>query len=573
MRFSVKGKLLLGFGLILVFMLGMGIVSYYTVEQLDEKNRSALAKLDEIIFLVETEVDHLAFLNSLSSSFLFKQAFTGQLDHTQCRIGQWYYGVMRSEEFNMFSPQLQESLRKLDEPHRLLHQSARDIVNINNEYGLDSEEGWALAFQIYQNQTLNHITGVRNAISEIRTYMYQEKDVFVKAAQDQGELSQRLLLIVTGVAIVLGIFAALLINRIITKPINEVVAFLQDMAQSGGDLTRRIVVNSKDELGDLAYWFNAFVTKLHDIIFQVKGSAMLVSSSSNELSSGNQELSQRTEEQASSLEEVSSTIQEITATLQNTTGNSNEADRLSRETLVAVQEGEKVVTEMEVAMKDITTGSKEIAEIISTVNDIAFQTNLLALNAAVEAARAGEQGRGFAVVAAEVRNLAGRTAESAKEIEGLIKDSIQRVERGNMLMAHTKQVLERIVVNNQQATDVVGEIAAAMREQSAAASDIRGAIDELNQVTQHNASLVEEIASSSEAMSGESEELYNLVSQFKLEDSNVSKQVNSEKKNKLDTKPAPKAPKKAIVGNSNRNSQESKKSDSFDLSEDDFEKF
>jgi methyl-accepting chemotaxis protein len=177
-----------------------------------------------------------------------------------------------------------------------------------------------------------------------------------------------------------------------------------------------------------------------------------------------------------------------------------------------------VVNELQGAMVEITKGSHAIAEIIAKVNDIAFQTNLLALNAAVEAARAGEQGRGFAVVAAEVRNLAGRTAESAKEIEGLIKESIQKVEHGNELMDQTAAVLDDIVQNTQKTTDVIAEIASSMREQSTAAGDIRTAVEQLNQVTQQNASLVEEIAGSSEAVSNEAEEMSALVGKFKLND-------------------------------------------------------
>lgn len=205
--------------------------------------------------------------------------------------------------------------------------------------------------------------------------------------------------------------------------------------------------------------------------------------------------------------------------MQKSSENASTADVNSRGTLETVHKGERVVKELQTAMGEITRGSHEIAEIIAKVNDIAFQTNLLALNAAVEAARAGEQGRGFAVVAAEVRNLAGRTAESAKEIEGLIKESIGKVEKGNQLMDQTAAVLNEIVVNTQNTTEVIVEIASSMREQSSAAEDIRTAVEQMNQVTQQNASLVEEIASSSEVVSTEAEGLSSLVGQFKLKDS------------------------------------------------------
>lgn len=330
--------------------------------------------------------------------------------------------------------------------------------------------------------------------------------------------TQRKSLFFSVVAAIMAVIIALYISNSISKPVVQVVDMLKDMAESGGDLTKRIAVKAKDEIGDLAQWFNAFLDNLHEIMAQVKTSAETVTAAANETSMGNQDLSQRTEEQASSLEEISSTIEEVTASLQKSSESSEDADRISRTTLETVRSSEQVVGEMQGAMADITKGSQEIAEIIAKVNDIAFQTNLLALNAAVEAARAGEQGRGFAVVAAEVRNLASRTAESAKEIEGLIKESIQRVDKGNHLMSDVSKVLGDVVTNTEHTTDVIMEIAASMKEQSSAAEDIRTAVDQLNQVTQQNASLVEEIAGSSEAVSNEAEELAALVGKFRLRD-------------------------------------------------------
>lgn len=366
------------------------------------------------------------------------------------------------------------------------------------------------------------VTDFKATIKDWNAHINVSNDRILAETKDSSSQSINLVYLVSGIALFISILLGVVISRGITKPVNEMLVLLIDMAQSGGDLTQRINVSAKDEIGDLANTFNAFMDKLHDVIAQVRQSANLVTSAAAETSLGNQDLSQRTEEQASSLEEISTTIEEVAASLQRSVDSADDADRNSKATMQTVNKGEVVVKELHKAMEEITKGSHEIAEIIAKVNDIAFQTNLLALNAAVEAARAGEQGRGFAVVAAEVRNLAGRTAESAKEIEGLIKESITKVERGNQLMEQTASVLGDIVTNTEQTSGVIAEISAAMREQSASADDIRTAVEQLNQVTQQNASLVEEIAGSSESVSNEAEELSSTVGKFKLKDSGTA---------------------------------------------------
>lgn len=311
---------------------------------------------------------------------------------------------------------------------------------------------------------------------------------------------------------------AFVVALTVVNPVQKVSELTMKLA--AGDFTVKAAVAGRDEIGQMAQNINNTVEALHKTLQRVQAVAENVSHASDEISAGNQDLSQRTQEQASSLEEIASTVEEIASSIEAASVNAAEADNLSQEAMQTVLSGEKTVKDMQGAMVEITSGSQEIAEIIGSVNDIAFQTNLLALNAAVEAARAGEQGRGFAVVAAEVRNLAGRAAESAKEIEKRIKDSIARVENGNVLMNETENVLQEIMTGGKKTSDVVGEIAAALQQLAAGVKDIREAIEELNQVTQQNASLVEEIASSSENMHSEALELTEQVGFFKLSTSN-----------------------------------------------------
>jgi methyl-accepting chemotaxis protein len=330
--------------------------------------------------------------------------------------------------------------------------------------------------------------------------------------------SGRTLLIMLGLAaIVMGVFAAWWITRTITQPINEALKVAETV--SSGDLTSDIQVNSNDETGQLMHALKTMNTNLVNIVGQVRNGTDLIATASTQIAAGNQDLSSRTEEQASSLEETASSMEELTSTVRFNAENARQANELAINASEIASRGGSVVGEVVSTMGSINDSSRKIVDIISVIDGIAFQTNILALNAAVEAARAGEQGRGFAVVASEVRNLAQRSASAAKDIKGLIDDSVQKVQIGSDLVDKAGQTMEEIVQSISRVTQIMTQISNASEEQSIGIAQVNDAITQMDQVTQQNAALVEEAAAAAESMQEQSAKLADVVSVFKLDTS------------------------------------------------------
>ena len=302
----------------------------------------------------------------------------------------------------------------------------------------------------------------------------------------------------------------------------EVLIALADIASGEGDLTRRMDATGKDELAQIALAFNQFADKIAAVLLQIRAAAENVRLATTEIAAGNRDLSDRTEQQASSLEETAAAMEELTATVQQNASNAQQARQLAHAASDVASHGGEVVGQVVQTMGGIEAASRKIEAIISVIDGIAFQTNILALNAAVEAARAGEQGRGFAVVASEVRTLAGRSAEAAKEIKGLIEDSVTQVASGSRQVHEAGATMAQVVDSIRQVNTVVAEISSASQEQSTGIAEVGTAITHMDQATQQNAALVEEATAAAQSLQQQAHSLADVVAGFKLPQSLVS---------------------------------------------------
>ena len=303
-------------------------------------------------------------------------------------------------------------------------------------------------------------------------------------------------------------------RKILLQPLNENIQHIQHIAQ--GDLTQTIAVVGRNEMSQLADSLHQMQQSLARTVSNVRDGSDAIFTGASEISAGNNDLSARTEEQAASLEQTAASMEQLTATVKQNAENARQASQLALSASETAQKGGDVVQGVVRTMSDIAGSSKKIADITSVIDGIAFQTNILALNAAVEAARAGEQGRGFAVVAGEVRNLAQRSAQAAKEIKGLIEDSVNRVNSGSQLVGTAGETMSDIVNAVTRVTDIMGEIASASDEQSRGIDQVGQAVTEMDRVTQQNASLVEESAAAAASLEEQASRLSQSVAVFRV---------------------------------------------------------
>ncbi|HWT70999.1 MAG TPA: methyl-accepting chemotaxis protein [Oxalicibacterium sp.] len=348
----------------------------------------------------------------------------------------------------------------------------------------------------------------------IEIQLHEAKNAFERS-QRQFVMVRNIALAAIAFGVLLAGFMAFWLIRMIARPLHQAVQIAKNVA--GGDLTQQIDVHSTNETGQLLQALKDMNDSLASTVRAVRRGTETITVASGEIASGNADLSSRTEAQAGSLEETASSMEELTSTVRQNADNARQANQLVVSASEVAMKGGDVVEQVVQTMSSIKDSSRKIVDIIGVIDGIAFQTNILALNAAVEAARAGEQGRGFAVVAGEVRNLAQRSAGAAKEIKGLISDSVEKVDAGGKLVDQAGATMGEIVTSVKHVADIMSEITAASQEQSSGIEQINQAVTQMDEMTQQNAALVEQAAAAAQSMQDQAVELSRAVSIFKVE--------------------------------------------------------
>ncbi|WP_431257250.1 methyl-accepting chemotaxis protein [Roseateles chitinivorans] len=387
--------------------------------------------------------------------------------------------------------------------------AARDDIYALKKDGKEPE-----AAKYFEERFVPSSTAYSEVFEKLLQYQRDQIDS-AAAAVAATNASSRVLLPALGILLLLsgGVFAWL-ITRSVTAPLGAALAAAQRVAT--GDLTARLVTHSTDEVGQLLVALASMQSTLSQTIGGIRHATDSISTASAEIAIGNLDLSQRTEQTAGNLQQAASAMEQLNGTVRQTAESARTANQLATSATAVALKGGEVVSQVVSTMDEMQASSRRIGDIIGTIDGIAFQTNILALNAAVEAARAGEQGRGFAVVAGEVRSLAQRSAEAAREIKVLIGDSVDRVDASTRLVGNAGQTMQEIVASVQRVSDIIGEITVATSEQSTGIGQVNDSVVQLDQMTQQNAALVEESAAAASSLQEQTARLAESVQRFRL---------------------------------------------------------
>ncbi|WP_394787102.1 methyl-accepting chemotaxis protein [Rhodoferax sp.] len=453
--------------------------------------------------LTETNTER-SLASIASSEAPLEKFFTERQTEGSARITEAQKGVREVA----VSPLDKEALAKVSDARTVLLDTLKKLPEVKASTEPDARRNFAV--QEFLPTAVAYIEALKGFVKVQEAQRDAAKADALQARHNATLLGLGIAVLV----IVIGIWMALLLVNSITRPLAQAVEVAR--AISAGDLTQTLDTDRKDEFGQLLQALSQMVGKLRGLVSEVRIGVESVSTASSEIANGNQDLSARTEQTAANLEETAASMEELTSTVTQSADTARQANQLASTAAAAATRGGEVVSQVVHSMQQISASSRKIGDIIGTIDGIAFQTNILALNAAVEAARAGEQGRGFAVVASEVRSLAQRSAQAAKEIKTLIDNSVSTVDTGSAQVTQAGEAMGEIVSSVGRVSDLIGEITASSTEQRDGIGQVNQAVNNLDQMTQQNAALVEQSAAAAIALREQAQRLSQVVSVFNV---------------------------------------------------------
>ena len=499
--------LVLGLTISMLLLLG-GLLGYMTHLD-DEAARVVQANQNRISLALRWRGMSALAVDQAMNSFLAGDPALADRLARQAREGTQVVSELQKQiEEQVSTPEDKAQLARVAAVRQMVREANTEAVKLRT----DGDPAGALAIVESKMQpAVARYVGEQDAFVQLQE---RQRDA---ARQDAAQQRQRAIWLGAGLAVAVVLIAmalARLLVRSITQPLARAVGLADVIA--AGDLTRDVHDERRDELGHLLRALSAMGARLRSVVGEVRSGVESVSAASSQIATGNHDLSSRTEQTAANLEETAASMEELTATVTQSADTARQANQLAANAAQAAERGGEVVGQVVTSMQQITDSSRKIADIIGVIDGIAFQTNILALNAAVEAARAGEQGRGFAVVAGEVRSLAQRSAEAAKEIKQLITTSVANVESGSAQVEQAGQSMQDIVHGVRRVSDLIGEITASSTEQRDGIGQVNQAVANLDQMTQQNAALVEQSSAAAAAMHEQAQRLAQVVAVFNV---------------------------------------------------------
>jgi methyl-accepting chemotaxis protein len=512
MRVTIRARMLMLAALMLALMIVFGVSGEHALSSSGESLDRVVQTGGALRNHLEGDMMHDALRADVLAALLAETPAEWQAVSANLSEHSTHFREMIAANDKLAPEDIQDELRDVGSALDAYISSAEAIIAAARTDKANAKAmlpGFLASFEELEGRLAKVSDGIQSSASAAENDALQT----ISTAQTLGFV---MLILATIVAMI----ASALCLRAITRGIASLVTVISRM--EGGELGRHIEITTQDEFGQLLTSLRAMDTKLGEIVATVHANSRSVLAAARQLSQGNDDLSHRTQEQAAALEETAASMEEMAATVKQNADNARAANQLAIGARGQADKGGEVVKRAIHAMDEINSSSSRIADIIGVIDEIAFQTNLLALNAAVEAARAGEQGRGFAVVASEVRSLAQRSASAAKEIKGLITESVEKVKNGAELVDESGRTITEIVEGIRKVTDIVAEISAASEEQSTGIDQVNRAVAQMDEATQQNAALVEEAAAASKSMEMQTQQLVSEVSFFKTQNSAVA---------------------------------------------------